>query len=173
MTAVNVNISKLESQASELMKLIGDVCGILDVPNPVSDLAGSLERSVSQNAHVIAVQAQKLWNRGRIEEVAIGGIALAAAWVGAKGVDFVSNQVAKAKAHEKLRGLYGQLIVKQNLIIDEYTKLSQEQAKEIARLTDDSTSAKENLEKIQKKLEEYSTLLQRITAFRKTVENPS
>ena len=101
------------------------------------------------------------------------GIALAAAWVGAKGVDFVSNQVAKAKAHEKLRGLYGQLIVKQNLIIDEYTKLSQEQAKEIARLTDDSTRAKENLEKIQKKLEEYSTLLQRITAFRKTVENPS
>ena len=102
---MSIDIEKLESQAGTLIALIKDVSGVLESATPVSDLSGGLQRAVSRNAARIAVQAQKVFNRGKPEEVIIAGTALALAWVGAKTIDVAKNEYSKAKAREKLLGL--------------------------------------------------------------------
>ena len=171
MVAGNVSIVKLENQADRLMELINEASGLLETPNPASDLAGSFGKTVSNNANVIAVNMQKLWNRGKIEEVVIGGVALGAVWVGAKAIDVVSNGIAKKKAREKLLGYYNQLTSKLNMIIEKQQELIKKIEEKLVASEKDKAADAAEIEAMRNKLNQYGKIAQRIMDFKKSVEN--
>ncbi len=170
MSVMNVNITKLEGQAERLMELIGEASVVLNMENPVSNLGVSLERAVSENATVIAANLQKIWSRGKIEEVVIGGALFGVAWLGAKAIDSYANKKAKKEAEQRLLGYYNQVVSKQNSIIDLQAELLIKQDNAIEKLQDDKETAAKELEEIKDKMAECVRIIQRINDFRKTVE---
>ena len=109
MSSSNINFKKLNEQADALYTLIKDTNRVLNLSNPVSNIRVDYEKQISRLAPKLAVQAQKMINKGKPEEIIIGGVILAVGWAGAAGIDGIRNGVAKSQAKKALLGYYQEL----------------------------------------------------------------
>lgn len=120
-----MGLVELNKEIELVVKTIESANSILKCPSTALDVkyADQFTKALQKTAPKLAMQFQKTIGKGRIEEAIIGGACLGAAWVVAKGVDVTKETIAKNKAREQLIGLYQELSVKQNLLIDEQQQI--------------------------------------------------
>lgn len=119
-------LENLSKEAASLSSLINEANSALN--EPVSNLTQSFVESISNSnmKNAIAFQLSKCLQSGDIKKIAVGGVMLGAAFVGAAGIDFTRNTISKTRARNAIAGYYQELAVKNGLIIQEYKKLLKE-----------------------------------------------
>jgi hypothetical protein len=157
------NTDVLFTEVKELESLINDSNKVLNQSTPVSDLASDYERSLSKNSSVIGAQLGRCVSKGRIEQAVIGGAVLGAIWVGAKGIDLISNYRAKLKAKDSLLAYYRELMVKKSLI-DKKRDVIME------KLRFKALQAEAEYQRLQTEMQQLESILHRIEAFQAKVE---
>lgn len=166
----NVDFNRLKAQADTLYKLIDDTNRVLMDPSPISNLQVDFERQVSSLAPKLAVQAQKMINKGKPEAIVVGTAVLAGGWVGAKVIDVVRNNKARSDARKALLGYYQQLASKQSLIIEEQHKINQLLASYMGDLQKNEAQYRNQIRTLQQRQAELSELLYRFSSLRTQVE---
>lgn len=168
MDVSRVNLNKLMAQAQELRDLINVTNEVLD--EPVSQLTEEFNANVSRFAPYMAVQFQKMVNRGRLDYVLVGGALVGAGWVGAKVIDAVRNTATQEKTKAKLAGYYQELASKQSSIIAMQQQINREIATAVNDLQADSESYRQKLAELNRKQEQLTDLLSRFAALQASVE---
>ena len=120
-----MGLNELNKEIEVVCKTIDNANIVLSVPSTAVNVSYSdkIGGEISRRAPILAKEFQKTIGRGRPDIAVIGGACIGAAWLVAKGVDITKETLAKKKAREQLLGLYQELAVKQNLLIDEQSRI--------------------------------------------------
>ncbi len=155
-----VSMNQLMERSEELFQLIDSANGALN--KPVSTVRVNFEEEFSKAAPKVAMRLQQVVNKGRIEEAVIGGALLGAMWLGAAAWDGIANAQARNKAKAALLGYYQELSVKQNMIIEEFNKMSAEYKK-------CSSQNLSETRRLKQKCNELEAIINKIAQFQKEV----
>lgn len=175
MSKSHVNLSKLNQQSDELYRLIRVTNGILQDSNPISELRVDFGEKVSDLAPAVLklakyAAASRVNPKIMVPVTVAVAAATAVGWVGATGIDVVRNGVAKSQAKKALLGYYEQLASKQNMIIEEQHRITQEMAEAITHLDQNEKEYREKIHALQKQQAEIAELLYRFNNLKKQVE---
>ncbi len=173
MSKPNVDMKKLAQQADTLTSLIRDTNGILNQTTslpPLSDMARSLEKTFSHAAPKLAVQAQKAMRRGKPEEILLLPLVVVGVWAAEIAIDEAGHQIARAKARKALLGYYQELASKQNIIIEELNRISQELAAAMRHQENRTEEFARKLALYESRYNELVELMNRFNALKKNVE---
>ena len=175
MSTSRVDLNKLVSQSEELYNLIHATNGILNDPNPISELRVNYQKKVSSlGPQVVNFAKAAVATRKSPRELIPVAITVAAVtavgWTGAAGIDLVRNGMAKSQAKRALLGYYEQLAVKQNMIIEAQQQNSREMAEVINKLSENEEEYREKIRALQARQEELTNLVYRFNALKQLVE---
>ena len=132
---------------------------------PISELHTAFARQIERSTPQIQRQFTKLFSRGKVEEIIIGGAALCFAYVGASAIDFTRNSIAQKKARDALLPLYKEIAVKTQTII---LQLSEDQKALQNMLLEEkqrNINNQSEINELRKRIEKNEAILEKFAAL--------
>lgn len=130
-------------------------------------LGEKYSKMINENRTFLAAKAangfSKAVQSGDFREMIGGVVVLGGAWVGANAIDYVAGRISEAKAKKILLGLYDELAVKQNMLIEELRGMIEAVTAEERKQGDELAAAKDQLRHLTDQIKRINDVLRERT----------